>query len=216
MIFYLRPVLAAAAALASATFTLTAAPVFAQTGADLLKMIEIERPAEVRAQLRRGVSPDSADVRGDGALVVASRSGQLDVVQILVEGGARVNLRNRWGDTALMVGALNGRDKIVRYLRSKGGDVNSSGWTALHYAAVNGHADIAKYLMDQGANPLASSPNGVTPLMMAARENKTDVVKVLLEYGADIAQKNDKGETAYDWAVREEHKAAIELLKNAR
>ncbi len=217
MIFCSRSTLAAVAALACATFTMTtASPVFAQKAADLMKMIEIERPAEVRAQLRRGVSPDSVDERGDSALVVASRSGQLEVAQILVEGGAKVNLRNTWGDTALMVAALNGRDKIVRYLRGKGGDVNNAGWTALHYAAVNGHAAIAKYLMDQGANPLASSPNGVTPLMMAARENKTEVVKVLLEYGADIAQKNDKGETAYDWAVREEHKSAIDLLKNAR
>ena len=216
MISYSRSALAAVVALAGVAVTMTASPVFAQTSADLLKMIEIERPAEVRAQLRRGVSPDSVDVRGDSALVVASRSGQLDVAQILVEGGAKVNLRNKWGDTALMVAALNGRDKIVRFLRGMGGDINNTGWTALHYAAVNGHTDVAKYLLDQGANPLASSPNGVTPLMMAARENKTEVVKVLLEYGADPAQKNDKGETAYDWAVREEHKPAIDLLKNAR
>ena len=213
MISYSRSALAAFIAL---VVTVHAAPTFAQKAADLMKMIEIERPAEVRAQLRRGVSPDSMDERGDSALVVASRSGQLEVAQILVDGGAKVNLRNKWGDTALMVAALNGRDQIVRYLRGKGGDVNNVGWTALHYAAVNGHADVAKYLLDQGANPLASSPNGVTPLMMAARENKTEVVKVLLEYGADITQKNDKGETAYDWAVREEHKLAIDLLKNAR
>lgn len=216
MISYFRSALAASAVVASITVTMTASPVFAQTALDLMKMIEIERPAEVRAQLRRGVSPDSVDVRGDSALVVAARSGQLDITQLLVDAGAKVNLRNKWGDTALMVAALNGRDKIVRYLRGKGGDINNSGWTALHYAAVNGHTDVAKYLLDQGANPLASSPNGVTPLMMAARENKTEVVKVLLEYGADIAQKNDKGETAYDWAVREEHKTAVELLKNAR
>lgn len=216
MIFYPRSLFAAGVAAATLALSLSAAPAFAQKAADLMKMIEIERPAEVRAQLRRGVSPDSVDERGDSALVVASRSGQLEIAQILMDGGAKVNLRNKWGDTALMVAALNGRDKIVRYLRSKGGDVNNTGWTALHYAAVNGHADVAKYLLDQGANPLAASPNGVTPLMMAARENKTDVVKVLLEYGADIAQKNDKGETAYDWAVREEHKMAIDLLKNAR
>ena len=68
---------------------------------------------------------------------------------------------------------------------------------------------------DTGANPVAASPNGVSPLMMAARENKTEVVTVLLEYGADLAQKNDKGETAYDWAVREEHKSVIDQLKKA-
>ena len=137
--------------------------VFAQinTGADdLFKMIDLDRPSEVRALLLKGAKPDVVDVRGDSALVVASRSGQLPIVQMLIDSGAKINLRNKWGDSALMVAALNGQEKVVRYLRSKGGDVNSSGWTALHYAAVNGHADVAKYLLDQGANPVAASANG--------------------------------------------------------
>ena len=92
MIFYSR---FAFAAVVGFTLTVSAAPALAQKAADLMKMIEIERPAEVRAQLRRGVSPDSVDERGDSALVVASRSGQLEVVQILVDGGAKVNLRNK-------------------------------------------------------------------------------------------------------------------------
>ena len=188
---------------------------WAQSSADLFKMIDLDRPAEVRSLLLKGVKPDVVDERGDSALVVASRTGLLPIAQMLVEAGAKVSLRNKWGDTALMVAALNGHENVVRYLRGKGGDVNNTGWTALHYAAVNGHADIAKYLLDQGANPVASSPNGISPLMMAARENKTEVIKVLLEYGADLAQKNDKGETAYDWALREEHKPAIDMLKKA-
>ena len=206
----LGALLLSAALLSSAAFGQAA------TGADdLFKMIELDRPREVRALLLKGVKPDVIDVRGDSALVVAARTGLLPIIEILVDAGAKVNLRNKWGDSALMVAALNGQEKAVRYLRGKGGEVNSAGWTALHYAAVNGHAAVAKYLLDQGANPVAASPNGVSPLMMAARENKNDVVTVLLEYGADLAQKNDKGETAYDWAVREEHKAVIGQLKKA-
>ena len=93
MILYPRSLLAVCVTSASFAVSLSAAPAFAQKAGDLMKMIEIERPNEVRAQLRRGVSPDSVDERGDSALVVACRSGQLEVVQILVEGGAKVNLR---------------------------------------------------------------------------------------------------------------------------
>lgn len=184
--------------------------------ADLFQMIDLDRASEVRATLLRGAKVDATDDRGDHALLVAARSGSLPVVQVLVDAGAKVNLRNKWGDTALMVAALNGQEGIVRYLRAKGADINNAGWSALHYASVNGHANVVRYLLDQGGNPVAASPNGVTPLMMAARENKTEVMKVLLEYGADPAQKNDKGETAYDWAVREEHTTAIDLLKKLR
>lgn len=83
---------------------------------------------------------------------------------------------------------------------------------------MNGHANVVPLLPagSAGANPLATSPNGVTPLMMAAPGRQDEVLKVLLEYGADdSAQKNDKGETAYDWAVREEQ-IAIEMLKKLR
>ena len=49
MIFYSRLAFAAVVGL---TVTVSAAPALAQKAADLMKMIEIERPAEVRAQLR--------------------------------------------------------------------------------------------------------------------------------------------------------------------
>jgi len=180
---------------------------------EFFRLIDLERVAEIRSMLLRGTRIDVTDERGDQGLLVAARAGSMAVVQALVDAGAKVNQRNRWGDTPLMVAALNGHEAVVRYLRGKGADINNNGWTALHYASVSGHAGIVRYLLDQGGNPVAASPNGVSPLMMAARENKTEVIKVLLEYGADPGQKNDKGETAYDWAVLAEHKPVIDLLK---
>ena len=90
---YLRATLVVGAALIAIAAAQAAS---AQTAADLMKMIEIERPSEVRSLLLKGVSPDSVDERGDSALVVASRSGQLPIVQTLLDAGAKVNLRNQW------------------------------------------------------------------------------------------------------------------------
>ncbi|HPV23696.1 MAG TPA: hypothetical protein PLJ65_05935, partial [Casimicrobium sp.] len=42
---------------------------FAQSSSDLFKFIDIDRPAEVRGQLLKGVKADSVDERGDHALV---------------------------------------------------------------------------------------------------------------------------------------------------
>jgi Ankyrin repeats (3 copies) len=112
--FFKTPLLAAA---------LFAPVVFAQSAAstnELFKMLDLDRPTEVRALLLKGVKPDVVDERGDHALLVASRNGLLQGAQTLVDAGAKVNLRNKWGDSALMVAALNGHDKVVRYLRGKG------------------------------------------------------------------------------------------------
>jgi uncharacterized protein len=184
--------------------------------AELFKMIELQRDKDIRAAMLKGVSPETVDGRGDHALLIVARDGYLDGAKILLDAGAKVNRRNKWGDSAIMVAALSGHENMVRLLRSKGADINNPGWTALHYAATNGHDSVVKYLLDQGADPLAAGANGVTALMMAARENRTGAINVLLEYGADPKQKNAKGETAYDWAVREEHASAIEILKKAK
>ncbi len=183
---------------------------------ELFKMIELQRDRDLRDLIFKGESPDSRDERGDHALLVAARDGWLDGVRVLLDNRAKPNLRTRVGDSALMVAALGGHEAIVKLLRTKGADINNSGWTALHYAALAGHDKIVRYLLDQGADPAARSPNGVNALMMAARENRTDVIKSLLEYGADPAQKSDNGETALDWAVREEHRQSVDLLKKAK
>jgi uncharacterized protein len=192
------------------------APVISPAVTELFKFIELQRTSEIRGALLKGVKADSTDARGDHALLVVAREGFVDGAKTLLDAGAKINLRNKFGDSALMVAALSGHEPMVKFLRSKGADINNSGWTALHYAAIGGHDNVVKYLLGQGADPSATSVNGVTALMMAARENKTGAVSMLLEYGADTTQKNDKGETAYDWAVREEHRPIMDILKKAK
>jgi ankyrin repeat protein len=112
---------------------------------------------------------------GHSALILASRSGYLDVVKALIAGGADVNQISQGDKTSPML-----------------------------IAAINGHFDLAKYLLDQGANPNAAADNGVTPLYAALNVTWApralypqprafnqqqitylDFMKALLEKGAD-------------------------------
>lgn len=56
----------------------------------------------------------------------------------------------------------------------------SDSYTALHIAAVNGQAEIAQLLADQGANVHAVNEQNQTALMIGASEGHADVVKVLV------------------------------------
>ena len=58
-------------------------------------------PAEVRAILRRGANPDAAFL-DRGALAVAARHCALGVVQVLVDAGAMVDMKDGRGWTPLM------------------------------------------------------------------------------------------------------------------
>jgi hypothetical protein len=134
-----------------------------------------------------------------GARDLIGTYGSLDA---LLAAGAKVNIRNAYGDSAIMVAAINGHLGIVKKLFARGAAINHPGWTPLIYAATGGHADVARYLIDAGADVNAASPNGTTALMMAVRGGHAAVVDLLLAKRADVAHRNDAGATALAWARR--------------
>jgi uncharacterized protein len=108
-------------------------------------------------------------------LLFAARQGSLDAVKVLLEAGADVN-------------------------QVSGGDKTSP----LVLAIANGHFDIALHLLNKGANPNASSENGVTPIYavlnvqwapkalypqprsyLQQKATYLDTMKALLDKGAD-------------------------------
>jgi ankyrin repeat protein len=57
----------------------------------------------VKALLEAGADPDAKTPDGDSALHLAAFAGKMDIVRVLVEGGANVNLKDAAGKTALQV-----------------------------------------------------------------------------------------------------------------
>jgi ankyrin repeat protein len=69
---------------------------------------------------------------------------------------------------------------------------NKEGYTALAAAANDGHTDICKLLIENGANIEGYNKDGITPLMLAAQDGHTDTCALLIENGANIEVKNKK------------------------
>lgn len=100
------------------------------------------------------------------------------------------------------------RPDIIRYLISKGADVNLGGEgvnynnTPLMIASWNGDIRSVKELLkdnDICINQVDS--NGFTPLIKASIRNKVNVAKVLLEHGADTKIRSFGKKTALDYAI---------------
>ncbi len=65
-----------------------------------------------------------------------------DVVKVLIEKGAQVNMQNNDGLSTLMLASLCGCSNVVKILIEKGAQVNmqnNDGWSALMAASQNGH-----------------------------------------------------------------------------
>ena len=122
-----------------------------------------------RAVVRRLFSLGDVNVRatqhGQTALMLAVSHGRLDMVQLLVESGADLNIRDEDGSTALMCAAEHGQTDTVKFLIAQP-DVDISakdndGLTALAVAMEAGHRDLGVVLyanmsMSRGASPYSS------------------------------------------------------------
>ena len=103
------------------------------------------------------------------------------------------------GNTLLHHAASNEQLVVVRYLISKGADVNvrnRDGWTPLHWVAhLNEGIDVARYLIARGANLNATTNSGYTPLEWARHMENTAVIRYLESMSGRLP--HNAGETGW-------------------
>ncbi len=148
---------------------------------------------QVRALLAQGADVNAAQGDGMSALHWAAAKGDVEMTDLLVRAGAKVEAVTRNGAyTPLHLASKAGYAPVVRRLLKAGSTpkavTTTGGVTALHFAAGAGSADAVAALLDQGADVNArESVWGQTALIFAAGYNRIDALKVLLKRGADVA-----------------------------
>lgn len=122
------------------------------------------------------------------ALMTALETGREDVVSLLIERGADVNLQPYLSlrRTPLQYAAELGNLDMIRLLLQHGAQVNSppafqGGGTALQFAAISGNCNIAAELLEHGARLDVPPPkvDGRWPLEGAAEHGRLDMIQLL-------------------------------------
>jgi ankyrin repeat protein len=147
--------------------------------------------------------------------VGAAKQGRKEVVQLLLDRGADVNLTSTYGDTPLVEAAKQGRKEVVQLLLDRGADVNLTpkyGDTPLVGAAKQGRKEVVQLLLDRGANMNLTSTFGDTPLVEAAKQGHKGVVQLLLDRGADVNLAFGCKNTPLVEATKQGHKGVVRLL----
>lgn len=172
-------------------------------------------PAEIEQLLAQGMDANLLFPDGNSALTVATREGNVEVVKLLLNHGARVYARNRYDETAIMLAAWHGHDDIIDMLLAWGAELgpNRKGWTPLIYAAHAGRCDTLYHLLDLSTAEVdIKTSAGMTALMYAAREGHPECVKSLLRAGADMDVRTPSGKTAAKLAASTGNTDIAELL----
>ena len=109
----------------------------------------------------------------------AAINGHLNSVLLLLHHGARVDIKNSWGATALVVASQGGSFGAVHTLINHGANVNQGGTeevktlTPLMAAAQSGHLEIVRELLQAGACiDVRLGSTRWTALMLAALNNQ--------------------------------------------
>jgi len=130
-------------------------------------------------------------------------------VHLLIENGARIDIRDNRGISVLMHAARTGNLAVVKTLVANGADIHEHsprGITALYAASLNGHAGVVEFLLRQGVDIECALDDGETPLMAAVWNGQVETVDILLKMGASIKAKKlipykPSGDPGLIWAV---------------
>ena len=149
-------------------------------------------------------------------LEIALQSKQMAIVDLLIDAGYEINLR----DWYVLVGQGPKRfDTLVKGFLAKGRDINAlqkhrrGMWTPLHWVAQRGLTNGVACLLANGADPNVTDDKGQTPLHFIAQKGVgKNQAKLLIEHGADPNARDDAGQTPLDYAKKAKRKTVATFL----
>lgn len=141
----------------------------------------------------------------------AARKGDAAAAQTLLDKGADVNAKFRYGQTALFKAAERGHAEVVRLLLARGADASVKdtfyGATAMTWALDHKHVEVVRALLEKSAD-------GVDEVLITgSREGNAALVRAALDRGGAKAETMT---AALEAAAGDEKRAEIaEMLRKA-
>ena len=125
-------------------------------------------------------------VEGATALWCASTGNYVEIVKMLLEAGANVNISTATGSTPLRGAAFNGHCDVMEVLIANGADLNYAnvvGQSPLLIAVMRGHLKATELLLDKGADYNQRTIHNHSIVHLAAGKGHLEILQLLLDRG---------------------------------
>lgn len=162
------------------------------TGTPLQMALENRHESTIKTLVAHGAALEAIWLDEDGlmanvgALELAVKTGQRDIVEMLLTTGVKIEAIGTRGLRPLQMAASGGEVEILEILLAWGAQIEAVGYKdqrALHFAASGGHTEIVNKLLAGGAEVDPPSRIG-TPLQLASKNGYTETVQALVAGGA--------------------------------
>jgi len=148
-------------------------------------------------------------------LHIATFKGFTETVGLLLRRGAKIDLVDIEGSTAVHKAAFNKHADCLKLLLRKGAALSprdNEGSTPLHKAAFSGCVACLSILIAKGAAVNDKDNEGSTPLHNAAYKGNVDCMQMLFDAGADPNIPDNVGLLPIHHAASNGHLQCVELL----
>ncbi|KAK7166713.1 hypothetical protein R3I93_006468 [Phoxinus phoxinus] len=186
----------------------------------------LQRPKQGKAKLlgaAKKVNVNFQDTDGLSALHHAALNGNVELIALLLESQAVVDIKDQNGMRPLHYAAWQGKCEPMKMLLKAGSSVNSQsdeGQIPLHLSSQHGHYEGSEMLLQHQSNPCLRDHAGKTPLDLACEFGRVSVVQLLLSSNMCAAMLEPKpsdpnGISPLHLAAKNGHIEIIKLLIQA-
>lgn len=152
----------------------------------------------------RTARPQITAIEVSLALFSAADGNCIALASELLDYGASVDARDRFGARPLSHAARFGHLEMVDLLLAHGAPIdarNLAGATALYFAAEGGRTSVAQRLIERGADVKLTGRSGISPVAAAAYAGNDAIVEALLANGADERAPDETGKPPIVYAA---------------